>query len=267
VTLPRADPERPPKRLPAIPQRSIRTQKEADAPGSVPQHADDGHSVAYQRRSEKGQLGGYPELDDGGKVPPSQLGGGGADATKFLRGDQSWQVPAGGGGGPHAMESTTHTGGTRGDIAVRGASDYDLLPVGAAGDAKMSDGTDVVNLHPTIYTLTIPGGTPATGAATTVVNRLPIVRAGTITRYRVYSWTNQGPTSANLVLEVQYFDSPSDVVANWTETLTLNAASNDTGDTALGGGTRLLAAGGYFNLRVATGNGTAVNIGVMLYDQ
>ena len=103
MTLPRADPERPPKRLPAIPQRSIRTQKEADAPGSVPQHADDGHSVAYQRRSEKGQLGGYPELDDGGKVPPSQLGGGGADATKFLRGDQSWQVPAGGGGGGHTI--------------------------------------------------------------------------------------------------------------------------------------------------------------------
>jgi len=266
VTLPRADPERPPKRLPAIPQRSIRTQKEADAPGSVPQHADDGHSVAYQRRSEKGQLGGYPELDDGGKVPPSQLGGGGADATKFLRGDQSWQVPAGGGGGPHAMESTTHTGGTRGDIAVRGASDYDLLPVGAAGDAKMSDGTDVVNLHPTVYTLTIPGGTPATGAAVTVINRLPVIRAGTVTRYRVYSWTNQGPTTSGLTLQVKHYNSAGTL--QWTESsLTLAAGSNDTGDTALGTPPRTIVAGGYFELLVTSGNGTAVNVAIMLYDQ
>jgi hypothetical protein len=33
-----------------------------------------------------------------GKVPTVNLGGAGADATKYLRGDQSWQVPAGGSG-------------------------------------------------------------------------------------------------------------------------------------------------------------------------
>jgi len=71
--LPRADPERPPRRLPTIPQRSLRTQKQADAPDSVPQHGDAGHSVMYQKRSEKGQAGGYPDLDETGLVPPAQL--------------------------------------------------------------------------------------------------------------------------------------------------------------------------------------------------
>lgn len=32
-------------------------------------------------------------LDGGGKVPTAELGGAGADSTKFLRGDQSWAVP------------------------------------------------------------------------------------------------------------------------------------------------------------------------------
>jgi len=181
-------------------------------------------------------------------------------------------VSATGGGGSHAMLSATHNDSVAstkatGDIIFGAAGGWDNLAIGAAGDTLYTGGTTPAWLHPTVYNLPIPGGTPSTASAVTIINRLPIIRAGTITRYRVYSWTNQGPTSANLVLEVQYFDSPSDTVANWTETLTLNAASNDTGDTALGGGTRLLAAGGYFNLRVATGNGTAVNIGVMLYDQ
>ena len=191
-------------------------------------------------------------------------------------GTTGWTEIGAGGGAAHAIldGGTAHTD-SNADTVSRGSlitgqgvtPKWDELVVGAAGDNLYSDGTDASWLHPTVYNLPIPGGTPATGSAVTIINRLPIIRAGTITRYRVYSWTNQGPTSANLVLEVQYFDSPSDTVANWTETLTLNAASNDTGDTALGGGTRLLAAGGYFNLRVATGNGTAVNIGVMLYDQ
>jgi hypothetical protein len=43
-----------------------------------------------QRTNEKSQASGYPSLDAGTKVPTAELGGAGADATKFLRGDQSW---------------------------------------------------------------------------------------------------------------------------------------------------------------------------------
>ena len=38
-----------------------------------------------------------------GKVPTVNLGGAGADATKYLRGDQSWQVPAGGSGNGYTL--------------------------------------------------------------------------------------------------------------------------------------------------------------------
>ena len=66
--LPRPDPERPPRRRPRIPQRSIDSQKQADPPGGVPQHGDAGHSVAYQAQSEKGQASGYAGLDGAGRL-------------------------------------------------------------------------------------------------------------------------------------------------------------------------------------------------------
>jgi len=56
---------------------------------------DDDHPQ-YQLRSEEGQANGYATLDSGILVPVAQLGSGAADATKFLRGDRTWQVPPGG---------------------------------------------------------------------------------------------------------------------------------------------------------------------------
>lgn len=49
--------------------------------------------------SQKGQPNGVPVLDSSTLVPTSELGTGTADNTKFLRGDRTWAVPAGGGGG------------------------------------------------------------------------------------------------------------------------------------------------------------------------
>ena len=57
--------------------------------------ASDPH-IEYQKESEKGAVSGYAGLDVNSKVPTAQLGGVGADSTKFLRGDQTWQVPSGG---------------------------------------------------------------------------------------------------------------------------------------------------------------------------
>ena len=121
--LPRADPERPPRRVPEIPQRSLRTQKQADAPGSVPEHGDAGHSVAYQLRSEKGQPSGYPGLDELGFVdPPIKRIRSGLAADRPASGDfvgdcwwayntaalslwdgSAWQSLAAGGGDPDAI--------------------------------------------------------------------------------------------------------------------------------------------------------------------
>ncbi len=63
----------------------------------------DPHGV-YQKESEKGSANGYAGLDADGEVPTAQLGTGTADATTFLRGDQTWAAPAGG-GGPAAVTS------------------------------------------------------------------------------------------------------------------------------------------------------------------
>ena len=46
--------------------------------------------------ASKGQASGLAPLDANSKVPTVNLGGAGADSTKYLRGDQTWQVPAGG---------------------------------------------------------------------------------------------------------------------------------------------------------------------------
>jgi hypothetical protein len=53
----------------------------------------------YQKESEKSQASGYASLDAGVKVPTLELGGAGADASKYLRGDQTWNTPVGSGGG------------------------------------------------------------------------------------------------------------------------------------------------------------------------
>lgn len=54
--------------------------------------AADPHT-GYQKESEKGIASGYASLDSGLLVPTAQLGGAGADATKYLRGDRTWVVP------------------------------------------------------------------------------------------------------------------------------------------------------------------------------
>lgn len=68
------------------------------AAGLIATHeaAADPHT-GYQKESEKAAASGYASLDAGTKVPTAQLGGAGADGTKFLRGDQTWATPAGSG--------------------------------------------------------------------------------------------------------------------------------------------------------------------------
>lgn len=65
----------------------------------------------YEQTVHKGAASGYASLDSGSKVPTVQLGGAGADNTKFLRGDQTWTVPPSVAGLPVEVSSLA-TGGS-----------------------------------------------------------------------------------------------------------------------------------------------------------
>ena len=68
------------------------TQTEIDSSITVHAGAADPHT-GYQKESEKAAANGYAGLDATVKVPTIQLGGAGADNTKYLRGDQTWVTP------------------------------------------------------------------------------------------------------------------------------------------------------------------------------
>lgn len=50
--------------------------------------------AAKEATANKGAVGGYAPLDASQKVPATNLGGSGADNTKYLRGDQTWVTPS-----------------------------------------------------------------------------------------------------------------------------------------------------------------------------
>lgn len=75
---------------------AIARDSEVTTQVSTHAQASDPHT-GYQRESEKSQIGGYPTLVDIGGAPvtpASQLGTGTPDASKVLRGDNSWAVVA-----------------------------------------------------------------------------------------------------------------------------------------------------------------------------
>jgi hypothetical protein len=77
--------------------------------------------------SNKGIASGYAGLNSNALVPPSQLGGGTASTSNFLRGDGTWVVPptssgATGSTGPTGPQGTTGSTGSQGAQGFTGAS-------------------------------------------------------------------------------------------------------------------------------------------------
>ena len=67
--------------------------------------------------------GNLAALDAGGRIPTARLASGTADNTRFLRGDQTWSVPAGGGGGS-GTPSDAQPANVTGTSAAGTDSDY-----------------------------------------------------------------------------------------------------------------------------------------------
>jgi hypothetical protein len=59
---------------------------------------DSTFEATFEKVANKASANGYAPLDASSKVPTVNLGGAGADSGKYLRGDQTWQTPPGGGG-------------------------------------------------------------------------------------------------------------------------------------------------------------------------
>jgi len=55
----------------------------------------------HEQTANKNTANGYAPLDSNSKIPTVNLGGSGADNTKYLRGDQTWQTISGGSGLSH----------------------------------------------------------------------------------------------------------------------------------------------------------------------
>jgi hypothetical protein len=81
------------------------------------------HDGTVEATANKGAASGYAGLDAGSKVPTAQLGGVGADSTKFLRGDQSWAVPPGAGAAREDLVAAWDSSSTKTNI---GASFVDI---------------------------------------------------------------------------------------------------------------------------------------------
>lgn len=118
----------------------------------------------YEQAVHKGTASGYAALDSGSKVPTVQLGGAGADNTKFLRGDQVWTVVS--------DANAVH----KGDLVIN-VKDY-----GATGNGVTDDTTSIqaaINaLSGTGGTVYFPVGTYITSQQINLVKNLNVIGAG-----------------------------------------------------------------------------------------
>ena len=85
---------------------------------------NDTRITGAEQTTNKSAASGYAGLDTGAKIPTTQLGGAGADSTKFLRGDQTWTVPPppanATSGTPGLLQLTGDLGGTATSPTVPG---------------------------------------------------------------------------------------------------------------------------------------------------
>ncbi len=129
---------------------------------------------------KRGEPGTVPELDGFGLVPQKQLGTEEADTTKFLRGDRSWQVPPGGGGGDNIQVN---------GVAVTDANLNDTVPAAPANGVngrfqRSGSGPDAVSVNVPVS----PNGSGTTvGTNRSIGTTAPLAGGGDLSADRTLS--------------------------------------------------------------------------------
>jgi len=154
-----------------------------------------GADSRYQLLSEKNAANGYAGLDAGTRVPTARLGSGTADNTTYLRGDQTWATPAGGGGGSLTFLTTALSA----DFTLTSVSTYyDILTLSLTSGTWWVEGifnAQNQNSSATDFVGKVWDGTTASGSAQSTmpggvgfVEQIPVVGVvtlGSTTTYRL----------------------------------------------------------------------------------
>ena len=249
----------------ADPHPVYETSAEAAAKVTAHEGAADPHA-GYQKESEKGAASGYAGLDAGSKVPVAQLGSGTPDGTKFLRDDQTYQTPPGGGSPPTGTGFRHVTGGVE-DAAAKLVDTADInnsqvtyakmqdvsvaarllgrAAVGSAAVQEIAPGTglqilgtnlsvkvaDLWSIHNYVF---VPDAAPQQ-AVIAGDQQGAIHHSGPTAEkaVRLYVDAETAPGASGLPITVQFGDTDDlDTVSSWTTiaTLTLSSVKSDKQD-------------------------------------
>ena len=184
--------------------------RDSEVTSEIATHAGaaDPHT-GYQRESEKAAANGYASLDGNTRVPLAQLGSGTADTTTYLRGDGSWQVPAGGAGpvtayhlaADHAISSTTATEVMQAPTLAAGTYVFEWFIVGqsATTTVGLKFGVNYTGTA-TTFVARLEQGTTGAAAATGVVDGTIATLTGNVLEHssaitETTAAPNLGPTT------------------------------------------------------------------------
>jgi hypothetical protein len=145
-----------------------------------------------------------------GTVPTARLGSGTADATTYLRGDNTWQVVSASGGGEYTLETSGTANNVRGSTSVclieQAIGNYTIVSdtLNTYSDVVFKIYLETTSVTNTYYNLAnFKTGNPSTGQTSTNVSWSSYTPNPASTGYNTYSYYRSNVTA----LFLYYFGS------------------------------------------------------------